>query len=231
MATRDNHPGRAGGEHASSRNSRDAGSRGRRDGGGGGRKNKTANAMQAFADDAFGVRTRSWGTEPVGKAFGDPGFGPKEKEGAKATGGKTPTTKIATPAVMKAFMTALGAYAPGMGAAILGGELMGDLVGEDQAAVDAGKLKSTRMDDTGDQGMGRVDDIKGRGIGSFGNAATDDRAKNSNDLGRGMTGGSGADSNAAAEAAEERRKRRLAAQQTALGSEPESKLGPGVLPI
>lgn len=98
-----------------------------------------------------------------------------------------PTTKMETPIPLKALMQFAGMIAPtpfGLGMKI--GDYMGDLVGQDQAAVDAGLLESTRMDDSV---MGRVDNIKGQGIGSFGNAASDDRAANLNGLGGGMVGG------------------------------------------
>ncbi|MBK8158765.1 MAG: hypothetical protein IPK59_08405 [Rhodospirillaceae bacterium] len=87
--------------------------------------------------------------------------------------------------------------APGMGALMAVGDEMGDMVQKNQEDVDAGRKKSTRMDDPA---MGRVDDMEGEGISSFGNAASDDRAKNKNGLGGGMTGGKGDGSNTLAKA-------------------------------
>lgn len=103
----------------------------------------------------------------------------------------TPTTKVETPVPLSLMMQLAGMLAPqpfGIGMKI--GDYMGDLVGEDQAAVDLGLKKSTRMDDPS---MGRVDNIAGQGIGGFGNAASDDRAENANGLGGGMSGGGGGD--------------------------------------
>ena len=67
------------------------------------------------------------------------------------------------------------------------GDYMGDKVNEVQQDVDAGKVKSKRADDPD---MGRVDVVDGR-ANSFGNPASDDRAKNKNGLGGGMSGGNG----------------------------------------
>lgn len=124
------------------------------------------------------------GPQVDGQKYGDIEF--RDNEGNVVD---TPTTKIPTPLPMQALLTAAGLIGPpGFGIGMRIGDWMGTQVGEDQAAIDAGRKKSTRMDDPS---MGRVDDVAGQGIGSYGNAASDDRAENVNGLGGGMTGGGG----------------------------------------
>lgn len=152
-------------------------------------RNETGYAVNAPGSDgmmggnsaAFSGSGKDDTVAAIGGIPGSPGMPGYDPDAPK------PTTKMETPIPLKALMQFAGMIAPtpfGLGMKI--GDYMGDLVGQDQAAVDAGLLESTRMDDPV---MGRVDNIKGQGIGSFGNAASDDRAANLNGLGGGMTGG------------------------------------------
>lgn len=176
------------------------------------------------SDGWGGGRDQTQARDPAGPNGGISG-GSENGPGAKSrNGGGRATTKTPTPPELKAFMTVIGALSsPPLGAMMKVGDYMGERVGELQANVDAGRVRSRRADDSQ---MGRVDVVGGR-PNSFGNAMGDDRAANRNGLGGGTTGGSGGKGSDE----EERRKRRLAAQQTALGSDSTSLLGPGVLPI
>lgn len=168
------------------------------------------------------------------KKTGDQGQGTRDRDGGNTGGGKSRgDSKKPGDSFGKIARRIAGMMIPGLPGVVVGGgmmvgDMMGDQVQQNQDDVDAGRKRSRRMDDPGMQGMGRVDDMEGEGISSFGNAASDDRAPNSNGLGRGMTGGGGGKSEL--DGAEERKRRRLASQQTAIGSVFD-KLGPGVLPI